>query len=185
MRKRVTRSLSLVVVVALGVVVLSSTREGDQGRADPLASAGLVNIGTWHLSELPGVSEPQDLFFPTDSDLHERLTLLSFSTETPGFVTITLQGPPARAKLNCMFQLRVDGAADTGYTGTNRSVDQGGYATLSTRRNGEVPLNITAYFDGLAAGTHELSLWVAGFPDKSCYFNPGNFVIVVHIEEIL
>ena len=185
MRKPIIRSLSFVLAVALGALVLSWSRQGVQGRTAPLAAATVSNIGTWHLYDLPNASEPQDNFVPTDSDLHERLTIMSFATQAPGLVTINLQGPPVRAKSpTCIFQLRVDGQADTGYSGGSRSGDQGGYAAVSTRRHVEVPLNITAYFEDLGAGTHELTLWVAGFPGRSCWFNPGNFGIVVHIEEL-
>jgi hypothetical protein len=151
----------------------------------------VVHAGTWRLRELPGRLEPQDRFLPTDNALHERLTILTFATQSAGsLVTITLQAP-ARAgspvdTTSCMFQLRVDGLTDTGQASPNRSDNQSGLAAVLAPFAGEsnIPLHISAYFEGLQPGQHVLTLWVAGFPGTTCYFNPGNFIIVVHIEEI-
>jgi hypothetical protein len=68
----------------------------------------------------------------------------------------------------------------------SRSADQSGLAALLAPmgRENNAPLNIDAYFAGLQPGMHTLTLWVAGFPGATCYFNPGNFTIVTHIEEI-
>jgi hypothetical protein len=165
---------------------------GPTGATGEQGPPGVVQVETSRLSELPGRPEPQDIFLPTDNNLHERLTIQTFTTQTAGsLVTITMQAP-ARASsqvddTSCMFQLRVDGHTDTGETSGSRSANQSGLAALlaPVGRENNAPLHISAYFEGLAAGEHVLALWVAGFPGTTCYFNPGNFIIVTHIEEII
>jgi hypothetical protein len=162
---------------------------GPTGATGEQGPPGVVHVETSRLSELPGRPEPQDVFSPTDNSLHERLTIQTFTTQTAGsLVSITMQAP-ARARsededASCMFQLRVDGHTDTGETSSSRSANQGGFAALIGREN-NASLHISAYFEGLAAGEHVLTLWVAGFPGTTCTFNPGNFTIVTHIEEII
>lgn len=160
-------------------------------QAGPAGPAGVVDVGTWHLQNLPGRTEPQDIFRPNDVSLHERLTLHSFTTRTDGsLVSITMQAPARVSSdvdnTSCMFQLRVDGLNDSGLVAANRGAEQGGLAALLAPVGTEAnsPLHISAYFSGLAPGEHVLTLWVAGFPGTTCYFNPGNFTIVTHIEEI-
>jgi hypothetical protein len=165
---------------------------GPTGAAGEQGPPGVVHVATSRLSELPGRSEPQDIFLPTDNNLHERLTIQTFTTQTAGSLVVITMQAPARASsqvddTSCMFQLRVDGRTDTGETSGNRSASQSGLAALLAPfgRENNAPLHISAYFEGLAAGEHVLTLWVAGFPGTTCFFNPGNFIIVTHIEEII
>jgi hypothetical protein len=162
---------------------------GPTGATGEQGPPGVVHVETSRLSQLPGTPEPSDVFSPTDNSLHERLTIQAFTTHTAGsLVTITMQAPARTSggedAASCMFQLRVDGLTDTGEASASRSANQSGLAALIGVVS-NAPLHISAYFDGLAPGEHVLTLWVAGFPGTTCTFNPGNFIIVTHIEEII
>ncbi len=80
----------------------------------------------------------------------------------------------------CHYQLRVDDLKDNGsatlpydHTAGGNSVN---YATGS--------FATTAVFDGLSAGTHELSVYVRGF-GTGCELNDGNFSNTAIITETL
>lgn len=74
----------------------------------------------------------------------------------------------------CDFQVRIDGNEPEG------SVTGGGRAVLYTNNS---PFSVTAIFQGDAAGTRTVSIWVRGNA-TSCTLNYGNFPQQVFIEEI-
>jgi hypothetical protein len=80
----------------------------------------------------------------------------------------------------CEFQLRIDDLKDTGSASTGYELASGGSAVLYTA---DSPINVTTIFPGLAAGTHEVSIWVRGNA-ASCILNFGNFGQDVFVKEI-
>ena len=72
----------------------------------------------------------------------------------------------------CDFQVRVDGNANG--TSTGRAVNYGGYQSVS----------VVTVFDGLAPGTHAITIWVRGNTPGSCQVNGGNFTQTALVEEI-
>jgi hypothetical protein len=133
-------------------------------------------------------------FAPTDALFHERLTLGTFTKDSSSSrVHITWQGPAwIEGHLNgtCTFELRVDGAADNGYTGGGFGT-QGGNAVLWLNNGAtfnEGAINDSTYFDGLSAGPHVITVWVRGTSDipgaDTCFINPGVFVMTTDVEEL-
>ena len=133
-------------------------------------------------------------FVSTDALFHERLTLGSFTkTVDSSLVRITWQGPvwiKGTTDGTCTFELRVDGAADDGYTGDGFG-PEGGTSVLWLTNGASIneqAINDSAYFAGLPAGPHVISVWVRGTSDvpgaDSCFINPGVFTMTTDIEEI-
>ena len=78
---------------------------------------------------------------------------------------------------SCAYQLRVDdlnAAGEVLFDGSETIIND----TLRT------PLTNESYFDGLAAGTYTISLWVRGAGGPTCTDNPGNFTRMVIVEEV-
>ena len=71
----------------------------------------------------------------------------------------------------CEFQLRVDGAKDTGSTSTSFEATSGGSAVL---RATFMPISVPALFPGLSAGDHEVTVWVRGAA-VGCGLNANDF----------
>jgi hypothetical protein len=78
----------------------------------------------------------------------------------------------------CDFQLRVDGAQPPGNGG--RAVL---YAAGGTQN--DVPSGDTAFFDGLAAGTRSVSIWIRGSATTlTCEINHGDLADEIFVEEM-
>jgi hypothetical protein len=79
----------------------------------------------------------------------------------------------------CDYQLRIDGVAAAGAGG--RAVVQ---PTGTT--SGQVPAAATAFFDGVAAGTHHVEIYVRGSTGQttSCATAVGGFADEIFVEEM-
>jgi hypothetical protein len=79
----------------------------------------------------------------------------------------------------CDFQLRIDGAEPMGAGGRAVVLAGGGL-------DNDEPAAAMAYFDGLAAGTHEVSIWVRANPTltTNCSTADGGFEDEVFVEEM-
>jgi hypothetical protein len=137
-------------------------------------------------------TQAQDNFAPTDTNFHERLTLGTFVKDSAeSRVRITWQGPAwiqGTSDGTCTFQLRVDGAKDTGSTDPAYEVGEGGDAVLwlqSGATFNENAINDTVFFNDLPAGQHEITVWVRGVGNPtSCFINPGVFTMTTYVEEM-
>ena len=175
---------------ASGELPLSWNQTGPQGPAGPAGPAGPPGpSGVGTVTTLS--TDVSDKFVPTDASFHERLTLGRFTTAGDATrVRITWQGPvsisgPAAGA--CTFQLRVDGAKDTGSTSSAIESDEGGDATLIMFSDtySAAPVSDTAYFQDLAAGLHYITVWVRGNePSDACTTNAGVFPTSVVVEEL-
>lgn len=89
----------------------------------------------------------------------------------------------------CNFQLRVDGKTDNGSAATAFTPGSGGSANVVMGApDGDVlPVSVTAWFNGLAAGTHTVQIWVRGLDFGSgqpeCVENAGGYGQDVLVEE--
>jgi hypothetical protein len=81
----------------------------------------------------------------------------------------------------CQYQLRIDGADDTGSTSTAYS---GTAESGAVNYGGDEAVSVTEIFNGLAAGSHTLSLWLRGNLAGSCTENNGNFGHNAIVEEL-
>jgi hypothetical protein len=175
---------------ASGELPLSWNQVGPQGPIGPVGPAGPAGpSGVETLTK--STAGAADKFFPADSNLHERLTLGRFTKLADATrVRITWQAPVAMAgpsSGSCTFQLRVDGAKDTGSTSPAIESNEGGDATLAFSGAGyrEAPVADTAYFLGLTTGLHYITVWVRGTePLDSCTTNAGGFPMSIVVEEM-
>jgi hypothetical protein len=78
----------------------------------------------------------------------------------------------------CEFQLRIDAANDNGDTSANFSNAGGGAVVYSE----DDAVSVTALFTGLAAGQHQVAIWVRG-DATSCGLNRGDFGQTVIVTE--
>lgn len=110
----------------------------------------------------------------------QMVTVGTFSKKrSNSVVQVTWTGHVATAGTFCDFQLRIDGANDTGSTAAS-----GGNSTGRVVNYGdESPASASTVFGGLATGTRTVSIWVRGF-GSSCTINTGNFTMLVLVEEL-
>jgi hypothetical protein len=177
-----------------GEVALTWNQTGPQGLPGPAGPQGPSGpAGVSGLTTLTKVADhPSDLFIPTDSSFHERLTLARFTKLADGSrVRITWQGSVSisgTAPGWCTFQLRVDGAKDTGSTSAAIESGEGGDATIflpGASTYSQSPVSDSVYFEGLSAGLRYVTLWVRGTdPDAHCTVNGAGFPMTVEVEEI-
>lgn len=78
----------------------------------------------------------------------------------------------------CDFQLRVDGVANG--SGTGRAVLYAGGGLQN-----DAPAGDTTFFDGLAVGSHTVSIWVRGAATTTaCEINHGDATDELYVEEM-
>lgn len=92
----------------------------------------------------------------------------------------------------CNFQLRVDGKTDDGSSSTAPTGATGGAANAAMVDAADVvgdalPVGVTTWFAGLAAGSHTVQIWVRGFgttpSPPTCIDNAGGYGQDVFVEE--
>jgi len=175
---------------AVGELPLSWNQIGPQGPVGPQGPQGAPGeTGVEKVTKL--TTDVADKFVPSDSSFHERVMLGRFTKASDATrLRITWQGPASisgPAAGACTFQLRIDGAKDTGSTSPAMEGAEGGDATLVMFADtySEAPIADTAYFPALPAGLHYITLWVRGSePSDSCPTNAGVFPMSVEVEEM-
>jgi len=152
---------------------------GATGETGPAGPAGVVPVVTWRSYTT------NYAYIMPDSDFHQLLILGVFTKESAdSLATITLQSYVyVQGGSYCRFQLRVDGVTDTGYAGTSSSVQQAGDGVVMGPIATWTSFDVTAYFDGLVAGSHEVQVWVTGQSGATCRIG-GSLPTVTHVEEI-
>ena len=119
--------------------------------------------------------------------LHE--TIGSFTkAASDTVVRLTWTGSVHYDQLFCVFQIRVDGAAENGSTSTDLSTATGGivnFPNVGGQNGGQ--FSSYSVWTGLPAGNHDVTVWTrgpgAGTPN--CQTNPGNYPAGtrVYVEE--
>jgi hypothetical protein len=94
-------------------------------------------------------------------------------------IQLTWTGHVSTEGLFCDFQLRIDGANDTGSADSSGGNSTGRVVNYSA----ESPASATTVFGGLGTGTRTVSIWVRGSA-TSCTINRGNFSMLVLVEEL-
>jgi hypothetical protein len=79
----------------------------------------------------------------------------------------------------CQYQLRIDGLANDGDSGTGFQLDQEGTVASYSANS---PISASAMFQGLAVGSHAVQIYVRGSA-TSCILNRGNFNQQVVVTE--
>ncbi|MEX2625815.1 MAG: hypothetical protein WD225_02965, partial [Ilumatobacteraceae bacterium] len=85
----------------------------------------------------------------------------------------------------CVFQVRVDDRNDAGGLELSSSDVVVGASTLDVANAVSAPVSNVTVWEGLAAGEHTVSLWVAGFDTPNCVENNGKFDRSVLVEELM
>jgi hypothetical protein len=136
-------------------------------------------------------TQAQDIFAPSDVTFHQRIRLGTFTKDSgESRVRITWQGPAwieGTSDGTCAYQLRVDGSKDTGSTNSAYEAGEGGDAVLWLHNGAtfnEGAITDTVYFTGLSAGSHEITMWVRGTGNPTCFINPGVFTMTTYVEEM-
>jgi hypothetical protein len=160
---------------------------GAQGPEGPAGASGLTTLTKVGLG-----NAVSDSFMPPDTSFHERLTIGRFTklfdtsrVRITWQGTISISGPSSGT---CTFQLRVDGAKDTGSTSDAVESGEGGDATMILSGGStysEVPVSDSVTFPALAAGMRFITVWVRGTePADHCTVNGAGFPMTVEVEEI-
>lgn len=149
---------------------------GPTGPAGPAGASGLRTILTF--------SEGNEITFnATNSQTFVKVRDVgTFSKSTAGStVRLTLIDHGTRTGTSpyalCAWQLRIDDLNAAG------GGDLDGYEAI-TGSASPVPLFTQSYFEGVAAGTHTVSLWTRSTDGDTCFNNPGNFARKVVVEEL-
>ncbi len=109
--------------------------------------------------------------------LRDLGTFNKISASTLARVTWQSHVTMSVAGTSCDFQIRIDDVNHSGGTG----LDGPDTVVNSADRS---PATQVAAFEGLAAGSHTISLWVRGAGAPTCVDNAGNFPRSVLIEQI-
>ena len=156
--------------------------KGDRGPQGPQGAVGPSGVmKTTRLAVGGTEAGVQDNFSPTDTTLHERMTLGAFTKNSPGTsIRVSWQAPlwiTGTGNQTCWFQLRIDGQPGIG---GNAVLWLGPRDTFDADA-----INSTADFTGLPSGAHSIGVWVRGVGNpSSCYINPGNFAMTVLVDEM-
>jgi hypothetical protein len=173
-----------------GELPLSWNQTGPQGPAGPQGPQGATGAsGVEQVTK--STTNVADKYVPSDSLFHERVTLDRFTKQSDATrIRVTWQGPASISGPSagaCTFQLRNDGAKDTGSVSPSIESSEGGDATLSLFGDtySEAPITDTAYFESLPAGLHYVTVWVSGTDlSDACTTNAGVFPMSVIVEEM-
>jgi len=112
------------------------------------------------------------------SFVQERVVGTFTKDRADSVIELVALGHASGSGVACSWQLRIDGANNQGAAGAGAF--DGTEANVQI--NAGVPYTITSVFQGLAAGSHQVTLWVRGVA-SNCTNNPGNYTRVVYVNE--
>lgn len=156
---------------------------GPQGATGPAGPPGTSGVSTLTKLAWDGTHVQSS---GTSANFVLAKTIGTFTKGAAGStIKLTWTGTPVVASaFYCSWELRIDGADDSGATNTSFNIVSGAFTLASQNATTPGSASAIGVWSGLATGTHTVTIWVRQLGAGSCVLNNGNFPNDILAEEM-